>query len=378
MRFLTLDAMRGVAAFWVVLFHYPFSPPVEAVRWLHHLFKMGHFGVPMFFVVSGYCIAAAADSATRKGTGTRTFLRRRFLRILPPFWASMLVVALAPYLVAGMAWAKTGRFASYPGPVDRADWVEWVRVATLTQGWSPELATDYGTRFTNFTGVYWTLAIEVQFYLVVTAALAIGRRGYLLLIGVTLASLPFAVVRETWYYGPFLPFWPQFAAGMAVFWLVRSGRTATRTIGVKAATAGFLLAATALVGSFATDAVSELNHYHQESLFALSFAAVVWLATGVEPGVAKQATEGRSPVAWAIRLLIGLGTISYSLYLLHTTLFRLAEPVARQVFGGESPARDAAILIATCAICVPFYWLIERPFVGTAASGKRATCPAPQ
>ena len=43
-------------------------------------------GVPIFFVISGYCISATADSARRKGLPARTYFWRRFRRIFPPYW----------------------------------------------------------------------------------------------------------------------------------------------------------------------------------------------------------------------------------------------------------------------------------------------------
>ena len=43
-------------------------------------------GVPMFFVISGYCISAAIDSSRLKGSSLTTYFKRRFRRIYPPYW----------------------------------------------------------------------------------------------------------------------------------------------------------------------------------------------------------------------------------------------------------------------------------------------------
>ena len=75
-RYESLDAWRGVACLAVVLFHstvcYVATPELEArVRseggswadWAILATGRLWIGVPLFFVVSGYCIAAAGDSA---------------------------------------------------------------------------------------------------------------------------------------------------------------------------------------------------------------------------------------------------------------------------------------------------------------------------
>jgi peptidoglycan/LPS O-acetylase OafA/YrhL len=67
-----LDAWRGLAAVGVVLSH--LNAPIN-----------GHFAVMMFFVISGYCISASADSCLKKELGFGGFMYRRVRRIYPPY-----------------------------------------------------------------------------------------------------------------------------------------------------------------------------------------------------------------------------------------------------------------------------------------------------
>jgi hypothetical protein len=69
-RYELLDGLRGLAALAVVL---------------HHLrvFDGGHFAVMVFFVISGYCITASAESCRRNGLGFGQFMARRIKRIYP-------------------------------------------------------------------------------------------------------------------------------------------------------------------------------------------------------------------------------------------------------------------------------------------------------
>ena len=110
-----IDVCRGAAALWVVCVHHTYSPAfVEQLPRVHQFLKAGFLGVPMFFVVSGYCIAASADGCVRKRESTGGFLRRRFLRIYPPFWASLLVVVGAIPLVSCLGYLKSGVYPDFP------------------------------------------------------------------------------------------------------------------------------------------------------------------------------------------------------------------------------------------------------------------------
>ena len=93
-RYRLLDVWRGVACLMVVLHHAGFAvmfesatgSPLEA--WLKYaivgfLWRM-NLGVPLFFVISGYCIGASVDATRRRGMGSLAFLGRRIWRIYPP------------------------------------------------------------------------------------------------------------------------------------------------------------------------------------------------------------------------------------------------------------------------------------------------------
>src|ERR1700735_4762511 len=60
-------------------------------RWNHGYWDLGNLSVGGFFVLSGFLIARSAE---RVGN-VRRYLRHRFLRIFPAFWACLIVVAFA-------------------------------------------------------------------------------------------------------------------------------------------------------------------------------------------------------------------------------------------------------------------------------------------
>jgi peptidoglycan/LPS O-acetylase OafA/YrhL len=91
-RYESLDFWRGVACLMVIVFHatmncHETDTGTDLAHRIIDLTSYFWMGVPMFFVISGYCIAATADSSRRKQLGTIEYFRRRFRRIFPPYWA---------------------------------------------------------------------------------------------------------------------------------------------------------------------------------------------------------------------------------------------------------------------------------------------------
>jgi peptidoglycan/LPS O-acetylase OafA/YrhL len=91
-------------------------------------------GVPIFFVISGYCISATIDSHRRKGASVGTYFLKRFRRIFPPYWTvlvgSMLLIGLGDLAASGRLTAS--------GYLLRPWWYtpwQWAGSATLTEIW---------------------------------------------------------------------------------------------------------------------------------------------------------------------------------------------------------------------------------------------------
>ena len=97
----SLEIARGLAALFVFCFHIQ-AYIAEASPTLGSLARYGYMGVPIFFVISGYCMAASAHQVLRRNRSAGSFLRKRFLRIDPPFWASIIIIMVTPYLLEGL------------------------------------------------------------------------------------------------------------------------------------------------------------------------------------------------------------------------------------------------------------------------------------
>jgi peptidoglycan/LPS O-acetylase OafA/YrhL len=320
----------------------------------------------MFFVISGYCIGVSASVSLARGDTARQFLGRRLRRICPTYWCSLVVVATLPFVVEGLSAMKTGHYVQPSADVLnygflRYGVLDWLRVASLTQIFADVPgATSLQYKFTTINAVYWTLAIEVQFYLVMTIAVWARRRAFLFIAALTAISLMTAQQQRLYLTGVFLPYWPMFAVGLLLQQLIQRGWTPIRLFGRSAPLTCGLIALTGCVAFVS----SVLRHYSpSHHVFAVCFAAMLFVAYGFDAVAAMSAVSRVRIVRLAAMCLTAVGGASYSIYLLHGRLQFLCSQVVSQVLVRNSVANDAAVIAATVAGCLVFYLYCERPFI---------------
>lgn len=139
-RLLELDALRGIAALSVMVYHYTvrYDQIYGSLKQPLFQFTLGEYGVQLFFMVSGFVIFLTLDR-TRHAAD---FVFSRFSRLYPVYWAAIFVTF----------------FATTYGLPDRAVSIETAIVnLTMLQQW-------FG--FKSVDGVYWTLAVELSFYFI--------------------------------------------------------------------------------------------------------------------------------------------------------------------------------------------------------------------
>lgn len=149
-RFRELDGLRGLAALAVVLGHftgtydllYPAEPEAPfSATW-------GAFGVQLFFLISGYVIFMSARRAQRPSD----FVISRVSRLYPVYW-----VALTVSIVLSVAFSV---------PHTDIGWINRILNYTMVQRWLLVPEVDE---------VYWTLAVELQFYVLILLMLFVTR-----------------------------------------------------------------------------------------------------------------------------------------------------------------------------------------------------------
>ena len=339
-RYDLIEGFRGLAAVSVVCFHNEFFP-------------LGRRGVEMFFVISGYCILASADSCLKKNTGALTFAWRRFFRIYPPYLCAFLFFIVTRLLK--IAIDHVNQLAPYTA-------LDFLQNATLTQ-WLTllfhpiQLPPDYNP--TLMVAAFWSLNYEVQFYLVVALVLFIAgrfRHASLnpLILVVTGASFIWTMIMGTSCNGLFIEYWPLFGLGCLVF--MRLGQC--QNPHARLAIDGFLLglAVVCSVESFLPAPDRIFGPVTYSLMIGSIFSLVLVLVRG--------ASE------WMCRTLVGrvlayAGVISYSLYLIHQFNLQLAKTVVTHLLPAATPhfLVLTGLVLFHLALASLFWFICERPFL---------------
>ena len=234
-RYRLLDAWRGFACLIVVLHHAGFvlvgtnrSDPgswgATLEDWTRTLYRRLDLGVPLFFVISGYCIAASMDAHRARGASSWQFLGRRIWRIYPPYWAAVLGFVAVVGTLDWLDWRPI-QFGIHSLHLDHPRELtptQWLGNLTLTETWRPKVF--HGDPYKNLTRISWTLCFEEQFYLV-SFALLLGfpRRlfGAIAVASASIFAVAVAAQDAGWFHrleGVFPELWYQFAVGLAVYW----------------------------------------------------------------------------------------------------------------------------------------------------------------
>jgi peptidoglycan/LPS O-acetylase OafA/YrhL len=137
----SLDGIRGLAVLLVLAFH----------AWPSQWTSFGWMGVDLFFVLSGFLITGILVDARDAPGRARTFYIRRVLRILPLYYAVLIVMFVVLPLVHRP-----------PGLVYAQLWNDQPWYWTYTSNWL--LGLQIPPHF-NYMNHFWSLAVEEQFYL---------------------------------------------------------------------------------------------------------------------------------------------------------------------------------------------------------------------
>jgi peptidoglycan/LPS O-acetylase OafA/YrhL len=352
-RFEMLDAWRGVAALAVVLSH---GILVTAV---------GTIAVLIFFVISGYCITAAAESCRRKNLGFRAFMWRRVRRIYSPYLLAVLFFIVTRLIKLALMGQNQ---------LDRPVLV-YVQNFTLTQ-WMTLLFQPISNAFDNktlFLAAFWSLNYEEQFYLLMGLLLLLGttrKFGFgaplVLLLPV---ALGWNVIFPNISYGFFIEYWAHFAIGAILFY--RLCRITTRLsrhlidggLAVLLVCSGWL--------AWQQGALSTPDRCAPFELAVVSGFALLLIA------LRPLSEPFRATVPGLI--LSRLGLISYSLYLIQQANYTLVTTVTNKLLPAGAPfLLNAVTQVSLHIMLATVFWrFCERPFLNKSTSRAPAPAPAP-
>lgn len=334
-RYSFVDALRGVAALGVVLYHV-YSKNLlpmtgyELPEPFHSVFSNGNLGVYIFFVISGFVItqSIAASRITPRFVGW--FALRRSLRLDPPYWATIAAMIVLSYV--------SGRVQRDHAPLPLPAWDAVVAHLFYLQGF---------LGYPQIVGVFWTLCYEIQFYLtlvILTGAWqwqrAALRSRWIVFAPLWIASaLCVASSPDPTREVVFVYAWPYFFLGVVVNWVHNREQPPLALALVAVGTAALLPFAPLKSG-----------------IAVLTAAAIYQVSVS---GQLSSLTLGRA--------LQYLGRISYSLYLVHmligTPLMRFGLRHLGAMNFGKAMALTAVAVMASIAAAHVMYVVVERPAV---------------
>lgn len=182
-RVLELDGIRGVAIGMILVHHY-FLQPIEApmkstLAYLQASGRLLWSGVDLFFVLSGFLIGGILLDARSSSNYFHIFYARRFLRIVPIYFAFMVIV------LGVFALGRIGVTADFQWMF--RDHLPWLPYFVFLQNIWMAMSTTFGAAGLTVT---WSLAVEEQFYLTLpplVRLLSPQRLALLLVAGIVLA-----------------------------------------------------------------------------------------------------------------------------------------------------------------------------------------------
>ena len=353
-RIVFVDGLRALAALYVTLHHamlevwpvnhLPSGTALLLTAWMLY----GHYAVAVFIVVSGFCLML---SVVRAGgvlrDGAWAFYVRRARRILPPYYAAVVLSLVLIWLWIGH---KTGTHWDSSLPVSLFGVIE--HVLLLQNFWSQS----------QINHALWSIAVEWQIYLLFPVLVYSWRKigpgltvvwavalGYFLALG-----FPLSRVREG-----SLHFLALFVLGMLAAQIAFGSEERWATL--RRHTPWLALTVLLWAALFLCLFQIGWSHYGVQLDLLVGFASAALLAAA---SVHEHSWLHRA-LAW--RPLVFIGAFSYSLYLIHAPLLQLVWQYAVHPLG----LGKAGELLALIGIGIPvivgcayvFFLFCERPFI---------------
>ena len=336
-----IDGLRAIAVSVVILYHAQLS------IFGHQPFQGGFIGVDIFFVISGYLITSIIlkELVTTGSFSIKYFYERRIRRILP-----VLLFVILVSLPFGWKYLLPSSY------------IDFSRSILYSLGFSSNFYFYYsGQTYGAVSGLLkpflhtWSLSVEEQYYVLFPIILLLTFRyfrKYLILILILgfIVSLGFADWTSRNYQSASFYFihtrmWELLAGSILAYLEITKGhRSKNQTLNLILPTIGMLLIGHSVL--FFNDEMIHPSFFTLSPIVGVCF--IIWFSDKKEL-ITK---------IFSTKLFVGIGLISYSLYLWHYPIFAFH----RYTFAKNSLYVEILIILSLFIISFISYFFIEKKF----------------
>lgn len=276
-RYKELDALRGIAALMVVFFHFTLWRPEAELG-----FKFGTTGVDLFFIISGFVIFMSLDNIK----STRIFIINRVSRLYPTYW----VCVTFAFILMSVNSIFKNRSISF---------VQYFGNMTMFQHY---------LGISDIDGPYWTMIVEMGFYISVSSFFYFKWLEYIKIIGflvsILIVSMIFLINEKTLHiflnYFSLLQFIPLFLAGIIFYKLKKDSNKIKTNFFVLAV----CLICQILLFNFSGRSNGFINQIEYSIMLVIYFIIFILFVKGKLMFIVNDIT-------------LFFGKISFALYLIH-------------------------------------------------------------
>lgn len=347
-----IDGFRAIAILSVIITHSAMAWPwtanhPETAKQMEYL--LNTLGVPLFFIISGFCIVHGVLNHQKKHGQLQpvsVFLKRRFKRIYPPYFACLLIFLLKVLVVD--LWVRGEGISAFTV----------LKMVFYNLFFLQIIAGDTP----HINPAFWSLCVEAQFYILVACILgAINNARWgnqlamvLILLFSALSILAILGVKSQWiqighdiWFMSILRSWPLFLFGGFVAWMLTNDRSKNRDV--------FLISNVCLIGlALFLAAIDQVGEAVMLSIF---WFAMPWPCFGTFTLV------GILRSLLSIKPLLFIGQISYSTYLMHGLGIRFIGNKITYLFNDHvllGMAGAIGLYFFIMVLSYAFFWTVER------------------
>jgi len=348
-----IDGLRAIAVVAVIIYH------AQVKVFGSQLFGGGFIGVDIFFVISGYLITSIIlnELLTKGSFSFKYFYERRIRRILPVLLFVMLVSL--PF-----AWIYL-----FPSGI-----IDFSKSILHSIGFGSNFYFHYsGQEYDSLNGLFkpflhtWSLSVEEQYYILFPIILLFTFkyiRKYLihvlifgLISSLLLADWTSKNYSSTSFYFLHTRMWELLAGSLLAYLESKIGRSSKfKTLNLVLPFVGLILIGYSFL--YFNDGMSHPSFYTLSPIVGVCL--IIWFSSENELITKILSTK----------LFVGVGLISYSLYLWHYPIFSFVK--ISGIVSGNMMGKFSLIPIIFI-LSVSSYYLIERPFRNKKYSFKKVS-----